>query len=746
MFTSSKRNSLIGFRRVVALGALVAAICPAYAETQAPAAAPDKSAQPAAKSEEKEQVMEELVMTIRSKTLRPETVSSATLTNMKLEEVPQTVNVITSELMEEKGADSLIEALRMDSSVSTGGEMIFSRTGDQFSIRGFAGSDVQIGNMKVPNGMGYALDTSVVENVEIVKGPIGSISGGQVSPGNAYGAGGSINLMLKKPEFTDRTELTTTARFIQHGGYKYRVSVDDNFYTGSEADGFAMRTILTAELDRPLWLDGGADPGEKYTVAPIMRWQHDSRTKTVWSTVLQYADGPTSMGVPVLGGQIIGDYDAWYASPNGHRRNTALMSMVEFERKHDDVWTFRMGAGLGYSDMDYDVRAVSSSGKGMKPIDYYNQMLEGNALYLENAWSDTWGLNWNLYGNALAEFETGEVKHEALMGFSYSGTHSYGYSASLVSNGNENNSGEAYSPYNIPAFIPMEREYIAKNNRDSTLQRLGFIAQDVMSYGDWRFLIGLRGDAHFSLNNNYAFSWSPRLGITRKIGDHVVLFGNASRTDTPNFGYEDENGKEFTNSYRCEQLEFGARFNPWDKVWFSASWFGIWQNNSPLLDSLTDTYVMEGSRRVEGVELSFTGEITENWSTYVSYTYLRQKNRNTGQINNTSSPNSLAVWQKYRISGGALEGTVLGLGMRCKDRYFATFRGEKLADNYTIPAYCVFDCSVEVPLPKSWLPDASLRFAVYNIFDKEYIQSTRHAVQCTVGEPRTFEVSLKTTF
>ncbi len=739
MFMYDKRDCLTGFRRVVAMGGVIALSCPVYAEMQGnrPASQPEEA--PA-------QEMEELVMTIRSKTMRPDTVSSATLTNMKLEEVPQTVNVITTELMEEKGADSMIEAMRMDSSVQTGGDMLLSRTGDQFTIRGFSGSDVQIGNMKVPNGMGYALDTSVIENVEIVKGPIGSISGGQVSPGNAYGAGGSINLMLKKPEFTDRTNLTTTARFLQHGGDKYRVSVDDNFSVGSEDEGFAMRTIVTGELDRPLWLDGGADPGQKYTIAPIFRWQYDSRTKTVWSTVIQHLDGPTSMGVPVLGGQIIGDYNAWYASPNGHTRNNAMLSTVEFEHKADKTWTFRMGGGLGYSDQDYDVRAVSSGGKGMSAIDYYNQMLAGNALFLENAWSDTWSMNWNLYGNALAEFETGAVKHEALMGFSYSGTHTYGYSASIVSNGNENNSGTAYSPYNIPPFIPMEREYVAKNNRDNTLQRLGFIAQDVMSFDGWNVLLGLRGDAHFSLNNTYAFSWSPRLGVSKKIGEHVVLFGNASRTDTPNFGYENEDGKEFTNSYRCEQLEFGARFNPCDKVWLSASWFGIWQNNAPLLDSLTDTYVMEGSKRVEGVELSLTGQITENWSSYISYTYLRQKNRNTGQIANTSSPNSLAIWQKYRIGGGSWDGVTFGAGMRCKDRYYASFRGEKLADNYTIPAYCVFDCSVEVPLPESWMKDASLRFAVYNIFDKEYIQSTRHAVQCTVGEPRTFEISLKATF
>ena len=94
-----------------------------------------------------------------------------------------------------------------------------------------------------------------------------------------------------------------------------------------------------------------------------------------------------------------------------------------------------------------------------------------------------------------------------------------------------------------------------------------------------------------------------------------------------------------------------------------------------------------------------------------------------------------------------LNGTVLGLGYRCKDSYYATFRGAKIADNYTIPSYSVFDFTVEIPLPETkWLKDATLRLAVYNIFDKKYVQSTRHAVQCTVGEPRTFEVGVKTTF
>ena len=101
MNTPRHRRQGRGLHRAAAIGSLLVLGQSAYAETKAAAA------------EEGVQEMPERVMTIRSRSLRAETVSSATLTNMKTEEVPQTVNVITRDLMDSKGSDSLVEALRM---------------------------------------------------------------------------------------------------------------------------------------------------------------------------------------------------------------------------------------------------------------------------------------------------------------------------------------------------------------------------------------------------------------------------------------------------------------------------------------------------------------------------------------------------------------------------------------------------------------------------------------------------------
>lgn len=731
MKTRRHRRQGHGLHRAAAIGSLIVLGQSAYA-----------AAEPVS-AEEGVQEMPERVMTIRSRSLRAETVSSATLTNMKTEEVPQTVNVITRDLMDSKGSDSLVEALRMDSSVNTGGDMLLSRTADQYTIRGFAGSDVQIGNMPLPRGMGYGMDTSLIENIEIVKGPIGSISGGQSSTLGPYGAGGSINLMLKTPQFEERTELTAYARFSHHG-QKYRMTIDDTRCRGDESNGFALRTIVAAEYERPFWLSGGANGGQKYTVSPIFRWQHDSRTKTVLTTSFQYQNSPAYMGIPVLAGHFVGPYDAWYGSPSGRLNSKSLLAMLDFERKLEKIWTIRIGGGLGYSDVDYNIWGVSSSpgrGSGMTTQQYYDQMIASGKAKYEASWSDTQNINWNFYSNALAEFRTGQVEHQALMGVSYTGRSTYGDGSSM------DNTNDYFSLHDPAPVSPSSRDYSGAKSQDDVLQRAGFLLQDILSYGQWRFLAGVRGDAHFSLDNNYAFSWSPRFGLTRMFGERVALFANAARTSAPNFGSRDEDDKEFTNSWRTDQVEFGVRVSPVDKVWFSASWFDIIQNNTPVTLVPGGPTYTEGSKRAEGVELSLNGEITKNWSSYLSYTYTRTKNRTTGEVYPTIAPNSLALWQKYRIDGGLMNGTVFGLGYRCKDSYYATFRGAKIADNYTIPSYSVFDFTVEIPLPETkWLKDATLRLAVYNIFDKKYVQSTRHAVQCTVGDPRTFEIGLKTTF
>ena len=689
------------------------------------------------------QEMGEVKMSVTNESgFRPNTVSSATLTNMSLEEVPQTVNVITKDLIEARGSTDLVSALQMDSSVYTGGDSFMSNTAGLYNVRGFRGTQATVNGVPLTTTMGYGLDTSILQNIEVVKGPIGSISGGQTSSGAANGAGGSINLVVKRPEFENKTGFLSFARMDAEGGQKYRVEVDHQTSQGSEEEGgISFRAIVSAEYERPFWLSGGANGGQKYSVTPMVRWQHDKNTVSYLTLSYQYSNAPLNQGVPVLEGRVIGDYDAWYGSPFARSNVKSFLAMYDFEKKFNHVWTFKTGASMNFSSLDYNIWGLSRVRKGMNVMDYYADMIANGTAVLEGSWQDRDQTTWNYYANGLAEFSTGAIKHEALVGVNYIGRDTRG-------NGQRASTNYTINIYEPTAPRPLDRTYTNATGTDTTLQTLGFLAQDALFYKEWIMLAGVRGDAHFSDQGSYKFAFSPRAGVTRKFGDRYALFGNWSRTSSPNFGYESGPNEELTSIWNADQVEFGARFRPCDNVWLSASWFQIRQENTPTLDSDGLYYYSEGGRKSQGVEISLNGNITENWSSYLSYTYTRATDLTTGESYAVAPPNAVSLWQKYRISGETLlNNWVFGLGYRYRDSYFATNQGKKIADNYTVPSYGVFDFTLEIPAPESWgIHKGQFKVGVYNIFNKQYIQSIRHAVQGFVGAPRTFEIGFSGEF
>ncbi len=690
------------------------------------------------------QTMPEVVVAGKAPSpFRAETISGATGTDLAPELSPQTVNVLTPALLKATNVDNLDKAMEYDSSVSTGGATLYSRTAGQYSIRGYSGSDVTLQGMPLPNGMGTVLDSALIEQVEVIKGPIGSLEGGQTSTLGPYGAGGSIVLNLKQPLMENITDVMAYTRLTEGGGQKYRLNIDNNRMINKLFGQLGMRTIVVGEYDRPLWLNGQADGGQKYVISPSFLWKPDTRTKLSLNLSFQYMDTPAYQGIPVLGGNFVGPYNAWYGGPSSRDEYKGLLMQLNGERKLDSTWTIRAGAGMGYSDVDYNLWALSSGSPDRKvsALNYYNSVISTGKGYYEYAWSDTQSINWNVYGQALAKVRTGDVSHEILLGADYVGRNSNGH-------GNFSTTNQVLDLWTPAAPIALGRDYGVGTKTSQTLHRTGLTIQELASWNDWKFLAGTRVDAHFSAEGNTGFAVSPRAGLSKAITDRIVWFGNLSRTEAPNFNYKDADDKEMTSSWVANQYESGIRVNPFGSLWLNASYFMIEQSHTPeVMPEDRAHYYDNGKSRSKGVEISLTGNITKAWSSYASYTFMQYKDIDAGQSFDRYAPHAVALWQQYEIQGGVLTGTKLGLGYRFRDSSMATLRGAKIADNYTIPSYNVFDCSVEVPLPATrWFTESSVRFAVYNIFNEHYVASSRHAVQCFAGDPRTFEICFRSRF
>ena len=121
---------------------------------------------------------------------------SGTRVNVKLMDVPQTISVLTSDFIQDIGATDLDEALIYTSGVGTAG--FFA---GQYTIRGFqTGSPRRNGiNFSTSNAIG----TSVVDRVEVVKGPSSALYG-------TGGPGGVVNIVTKQPQAKRATAIETS--------------------------------------------------------------------------------------------------------------------------------------------------------------------------------------------------------------------------------------------------------------------------------------------------------------------------------------------------------------------------------------------------------------------------------------------------------------------------------------------------------------------------------------------------------
>lgn len=123
--------------------------------------------------------------------------SSATRTDTALQELPQAVQVIGRQQLDDLAATRLDDVLQSVSGVAR--QNNFGGLWDNYSIRGFSGNEN--GGMNIlwngfASNRGYAppRDTSNVESVDFLKGPAAALYGNSEP-------GGTINVVTRKPQF-----------------------------------------------------------------------------------------------------------------------------------------------------------------------------------------------------------------------------------------------------------------------------------------------------------------------------------------------------------------------------------------------------------------------------------------------------------------------------------------------------------------------------------------------------------------
>ena len=674
---------------------------------------------------------------------RPETVSGATFTGEAPEKLPTVVDTLTEDFIRERNPTDLNDLLRQVPGIETGGTSLLVRQPGLFTVRGMGGTEPAFdGVIPVGRGAGLFMDPYMMERVEIVKGPIASLSGGGGAQQNNNGAGGSVNLYLKGAHLRESVVNVQENTSVGRNVWRTRGLVDANEVLVDEK--FAVRLPASFDLYSPAYLSTGsqkgARPREQYTVAPSFLAKPTEDVTVSLKTMFVSSDSPSYIGIPVWRGEPGGGYGWYESSCRRSDRSTysGMMINPSVDWQVTDDWLLKFGGSFLYSHMEQTTREpYTESDAGLRHYFATGRWLDETARYQTTDFSESrsFGRSFTLYARSVY------AKKEL--------------------------------PWGLRNTFVMQPDYYY---RDSTggfgtpTSRYGATLQDSIGWGWVTLLGGLRYDYFVESDSiqtatargittttrypeAHAFAFSPRGGLTVQPLKWLVFFGNLSQTQTPTLGYAATDGTRSTDPWVATQYEGGLRVSPVAKLWLSASYYHIDQENMPQAETVgsATTYYFDGHNSSDGVELSLTGDLTENWTVMAMYAYNFYVNHDaTGKASafERVPRNTVTLNTSYRLHGfDAIEDVVVGLGYRYRSMSYACMRGSYVDENVRFDPSHVFDVNLAVPLSKfGWRDDWFVTFGVRNLFDERYFDTSRHYYECFAGEPRTFEIGLRGRF
>lgn len=200
-----------------------------------------------------------------------------------LVDTPQTVNVVSDQLLIEQGRRTLRDTLRNVTGISLQAGEGNPPGGDNLKIRGFsARDDILVDGIRDVGN--YFRDPFNAERVEVTKGPASAFGG----RGNV---GGTVNIVSRLPKLDN----TATAEFSIGTGDLYRTTADVNRVL-SEENGIALRiNAMGHSADEP-----GRDhvKNERWAIAPSLAFGLGSPTVVTLSYLHLEQDDVPDYGLP----------------------------------------------------------------------------------------------------------------------------------------------------------------------------------------------------------------------------------------------------------------------------------------------------------------------------------------------------------------------------------------------------------------------------------------------------------------
>ena len=689
--------------------------------------------------------------------------SKIALKNM---EVPQSISTVTKELLSDRQVFRMGDALKNVTGVST------TSYYSHYSIRGVTQGWGNRDNNRLINGMtafsSYITPplTINLERIEVIKGPA-SITFASAN------AGGSINMVTKKPLSVNRKEVDLTI-----GSYGTIRSTLD--FTGplEKSKSLLYRLNLGYENSQSFRdLQGN----KSYVIAPTISYVPNEKTRVNLELVFTNTNSKLDRGQPIFGvkkGQSADlrttPINFAIGASNDYNKNINLTVMSSLSHQFSD----KVGVNMAYMKHIWDEDLLEH-----RTANKFAQDKTGKAIptlvemQISRREQKVYSDNFNAYFNV--DFNLGKLKNKVVFGYDLSAFEVSRNGGLNRARGNRLKNGKTANKFdvnkiadyvtddkgnpvpNVPHFDLENPKYLVANLNDYIFQKQeivplhfmtnGIYLMNQMSYGNFILNLGIRQEwyldkTNYNLKNEVVtrqHKLLKRVGAIYKASKNVNVYTSYIE------GFEVQ-----TNAY-LGTTAYGGPFAPMSSKMFegglktewlngklnaSIAYFNIHQKNV-LTDDPNDSNELKkqgANQRSQGVELEVTGRILPNWQINAGYSFIDANLKENGEkYRKENTPkHSFNFWTRYDVTQGALQNFGIGIG--------GNYVGEKIAwidRSLTVPSYMVVDAAVYYKLKK-----VQLAVNVGNVFNKTYWLGAFDYTRLFPGTPRNVMFNIKYSF
>ncbi len=655
-------------------------------------------------------VADQVVVTGERVEYASEHTATATKTDTPLIDIPQSISLITRDLIDDQMMRSMADVVEYVPGVQMGqGE----GHRDAPTLRGNSSTaDFYVDGVR--DDVQYYRDLYNAERIEILKGPNAMIFG-------RGGAGGVINRVTKTATFEP-----VQAHTLQGGSYGFaRGALDVGKAISDTAAGRLNAFYENSDSYRDF---SGV---ERFGFNPTLRFSPSDATPIDVTYEFLSDDRTVDRGVPSENGlPYSGDRRAFFGNPD--------QSFSEVDVHAGD---FSVAHQLSDALTIRNHMRIADYGKYYQNVHANGAVQANGDVALQAYFSGTQRQNFFNQTDLIWKAQTGAIAHTFLIGGEF-GVQDTDNTRSL-----NNNAAGTVNIANPTTFAPSAFLGLQSDNHVDLTTASAYV-QDQIDVASWLQLIaGVRFD-RFDLDYSDKLTptnlertdnvWSPRGGVILKPTRTSSIYASYSKSFLPQSGDQFGSLSATTAALEpetFENIEAGVKWEPRQGLTLSAAVYRLDRENTRAIDPATNQSVLTGAQRSKGLEVSLAGSITDRWEVLAGYTLQDAEitSDTTAAPAGRSAPlvpkHAFAIWNAYSFT----DNWRASIGVIHQTDQFAS-----ISNNVTLPEFTRVDAAIYYTLNERF--EAQLN--VENLFDETYFGTAHNDNNITPGSPRAFRVSL----